>query len=70
MNFDELSLEDRVALYVLPALLSASDMRKSMSNKTIIHEARKIAEDFLASVAPMTDRAVSPPPIFDYGPSF
>ncbi|MDR1855426.1 MAG: hypothetical protein LBR05_11065 [Azoarcus sp.] len=48
MNFDELSLVDRVALYVLPALLSQPEARKTLSSKTIIHEARQIAETFVA----------------------
>ncbi|MDR3087265.1 MAG: hypothetical protein LBU45_04865 [Azoarcus sp.] len=51
MNFEELSLVDRVALYVLPALLSAPDARKTMSSKTIIHEARQIAETFVAGMS-------------------
>ncbi|MDR2032945.1 MAG: hypothetical protein LBP86_12035 [Azoarcus sp.] len=50
MNFDELSLYDRVTLYVLPALLSATDARKNLSNKTLVHEARQIAEAFVATV--------------------
>ena len=50
MNFDELDLADRVTLHVLPALLSAPDLRKSMSSKTIIHEARQIAETFLSTM--------------------
>ncbi|MDR0701775.1 MAG: hypothetical protein LBF61_05090 [Azoarcus sp.] len=49
MDFEELDLIDRVALYVLPALLSSPDARKSLSNKTIVHEARQIAETFVAS---------------------
>lgn len=58
MKFDELSLVDRVALYVLPAILSAPDARKTMSSKTIIHEARQIAETFVASM----DREGNKPP--------
>ena len=52
MNFDELSLLDRVALIILPSLLSSPDMRKSLSSKTIIHEARQIAATFLESATP------------------
>lgn len=49
MTLDELSLADQVALYVLPALLSTQDARKNLSHKTIIHEARQIALEFLAT---------------------
>jgi hypothetical protein len=52
MNFEEFDLVDRVALYVLPALLSSPDARKNLSSKTIVHEARQIAEAFVASAMP------------------
>jgi hypothetical protein len=55
MNFEELNLYDRVTLYVLPALLSAPDVRRNLSNKTLIHEARQIAEAFVATVEIDTD---------------
>ena len=51
MEFDELSLVDRVTLHVLPALLSVPEVRKNLSNKTIVHEARQIAETFLETAA-------------------
>jgi hypothetical protein len=59
MNFDDLGLVDRVALYVLPALLSNPDTRKNLSNKTIIHEARQIAETFVSTAGIQTDNGES-----------
>jgi hypothetical protein len=56
MEFDELSLADRVTLYVLPALLSVPEMRKNLSNKTLVHEARQIAKTFLETAAIEPDR--------------
>ncbi|MDR2678325.1 MAG: hypothetical protein LBB51_02690 [Zoogloeaceae bacterium] len=49
MDFLEFSLRDRVALYLLQALLVAPDTRKIMSHKTLIHEARQIAEVFVST---------------------
>ncbi|MDR1425261.1 MAG: hypothetical protein LBI92_11765 [Azoarcus sp.] len=56
MDFAELSLLDRVALYVLPALLSVPDARRNLSNKTIIHEARQIAETFMENATIVQER--------------
>lgn len=56
MEFNELSLADRVTLYVLPALLSVPEMRKTLSNKTIVHEARQIAKTFLETSAIKPDQ--------------
>lgn len=60
MDFEELSLLDRVALVILPSLLSSPDMRKSLSGKTIIHEARQIAATFLETATPDEGNPCSP----------
>jgi hypothetical protein len=49
MDFIEFSLRDRVALHLLQALLVTPDARRNLSHKTLIHEARQIADAFVST---------------------